>query len=105
MIVDDLDSFRRAFSPDKAQSPLVVDPDAVLTLPVAVQCIEAVSWDRRQVLQPLSVIQHSQLSPRDRFNVSELAAVLALEELLGLLAPEGTYQMGSIPRGPLNAAP
>ena len=59
MIVDDLDAFRRAFAPDKAQPPLVVDPDGVLAPPVTVQCLEAVSWDCRHVFQLLGIIQHS----------------------------------------------
>jgi hypothetical protein len=32
MIIDDLDAFRRAFAPDEADSPLIVDPDTMLTL-------------------------------------------------------------------------
>jgi hypothetical protein len=59
MIVDDLDSFGGAFPSGKAHSPSIVDPDAVLTFPVAVQCLEAVSWNCRHVFQPLGVIQHS----------------------------------------------
>jgi hypothetical protein len=30
MIVDDLDPFRRAFAPDEADWPLIVDPNTVL---------------------------------------------------------------------------
>jgi hypothetical protein len=40
MVIDDLDDFRRAFAPDEAESPLIADPDAVLTLPVAAQSSE-----------------------------------------------------------------
>jgi hypothetical protein len=34
MIIDDLDVFRRAVAPDEADSPLIIDPDAMLALPV-----------------------------------------------------------------------
>src|ERR1035438_3381809 len=33
MIIDDLDPFRRAFPPDEADPPLIVDPDTILPLP------------------------------------------------------------------------
>jgi hypothetical protein len=104
MIVDDLDLIRRAFAPSKANSPLVVDPDAVLALPVAAQSFEPISWHGSQILQHFGVIQHAQLSPRHRGNIGEFA-MFAVKKLFSLLAPERAYQMGSIPRQPLNIEP
>jgi hypothetical protein len=102
MIIDDLDVFRRAFAPDEAESLLIVDPDAMLTLPVTAQSLKPVSWNCRHVLQPLGVLQHPKLPPCYRSNVAESAALLAVKKLLGLLAAEGSYHTGSIPRWPLN---
>ena len=105
MIIDDLDPFRRAFPPDEADPPLIVDPDTILPLPVAAQSLKPVSWNCRHILQLLRVVQHPQLSPCYRCNVAESAAVLAVKELFGLLAAEGSYHPDSISRMPLNVAP
>src|SRR5665811_1207236 len=105
MIIDDLDAVRRAVAPTEANSPLVVDPDTMLALPVTTQRLKPVSWNCRHVLQLLGVVQHPKLPARLRSNVAELAAPLAFKKLLGLLRAEGSYHTGSIPRRPLNVAP
>jgi hypothetical protein len=93
MRIDDRDAFRRAFAPDEADSPLIVDPDAMSTLPAAAQSLKPVSWNCRHVLQPLGVLQHPKLPPCYRSNVAESAALLAAKEFLGLLAAERSYQV------------
>jgi hypothetical protein len=98
MIIDDLDALRRAFAPEEADSPLIVDPDTILTLPATAQRLKPVSRNSRQVLQRLGVVQHPKLPPRHRSNVAESAALLALKKLLGLLAAEGSYHTSSISR-------
>jgi hypothetical protein len=98
MIIDDLDVFRRAFAPDEADSPLIVDPDTVLTLSVTAESLQPVSWHCRHVLQFPGVVQHPKLPPCHTSNVAESAALLAVKKLLGLFAAEGSYHTGSIPR-------
>ena len=105
MIIDDLDAFRRAFAPGEADSPLIVDPDTVLTLPVTAQSLKPVSWNCRHVLQLPGIVQHPELPPCHRSNVGESAAVLALKKLFGLLAAEGSDHTESISRWPLHVAP
>jgi hypothetical protein len=105
VIIDDLDALRRAFAPEEVDSPSIVDPDAILTLPVSTKRLKPVSRNCRHVLQFLGVVQHPKLPPRHRSNVAESAALLALKELLGLLAAEGSYHTGSISRPPLNGEP
>jgi hypothetical protein len=102
MVIDDLDLFRRAFAPDEADSPLTVDPDAMLTLPVAAQSLEPVSWNYRHILQYPGVVEHPKLPPCHRSNVAESAALPAAEELFGLLAAERLDHSGSITWAPLN---
>jgi hypothetical protein len=94
MIIDDLDAFRRTSTPAEADSPLIIYPDTVLTLPVPAQRLKPLSWNYRHILQPLGVVQHSKLAPCHRFNVAESAALLAVKKLLCLLAAEGSYQHG-----------
>src|ERR1035438_2248127 len=100
MIIDDLDAFRCAFAPGEADSPLIVDPDTVLPLPVTAQSLKPVSWNCRHVLQLLGIVQHPKLPPCNCSNVAESAALLAVKQLLGLPAAEGSYHTGSIPRSP-----
>src|ERR1039458_4869671 len=51
MVIDDLDALRRALAPDEADSPLIVDADTELTLPVAAQSLKPVSRTWRTVLR------------------------------------------------------
>src|SRR5450759_5276096 len=95
VIIDHLDAFRCAVAPTEANSPLVVDPDTMLTLGVTAQRLKSVSWNCRHVLQLLGVVQHPKLPARHRSNVAEPVAPLALK-LLGLLAAEGSYHTGRI---------
>jgi hypothetical protein len=98
VIIDNLDALLRAFAPEEADSPSIVDPDTILTLPVTTKRLKPVSRNCRHVLQFLGVVQHPKFPPRHRSNVAESAALLALKKLLGLLAAEGSYHTGSISR-------
>lgn len=104
MVIYDLDRFRRALAPDKADSPSIVDSDAILTFPVAAQSLKPVSWDCRQILQILGIVQHPKLPSCHRSDVAESAALLAVEEILGLLAAKRSDHSRSIPWVPLNEA-
>ena len=64
MIVDDLDFVRGSILPDKAEPPLIVDPDAVLSDPVAFQGLQAIAWRHPEVVEPDRGVQHSQLAAR-----------------------------------------
>ena len=57
MVVNDLSVGGATFCPDEAQSPLIVDADAVLTLPVLLQRFEAVTRRRAQEVQGLSSVK------------------------------------------------
>lgn len=102
MIIDDLDAFRCTFEPLEADPPLVINPDAVLPLPVAAQNLQPVSGDGSEVFKLLGVIQHTKFPLRDPCNIPERHALLPEIELLGLLATEGAYHTDSIPRPTLN---
>src|ERR1019366_6869129 len=109
VIIDDLDALRRAVAPDEANSPLVVDPDTMLTLPVTAQGLKPVSWNRRHVLQLLGVVQHPKLPARHRSNVAQPAAPLAFKKQLGLLAADrivshGQYITATVKRSIINGA-
>jgi hypothetical protein len=56
MIVDDFNLLGSAIAPDKANSPLVVDADAVLSGPPSLQRFEAISRRSRQVCQLFRIV-------------------------------------------------
>jgi hypothetical protein len=70
MIVDDFDLESVAASPDEADPELVVDPDAMLATPVALECFETVAW-QRQIVQPACGINLPELSQRDAFDLAK----------------------------------
>lgn len=63
MIICDLDTIGISIDPDKAHSPLVVDPDAMLTLTVAFQRFETIGGRHPQIFQSARVVEHTQLAP------------------------------------------
>jgi len=51
VVVNDLDISRDAPRPPEADSVLVVDPDAVLTLSVTLELLEAIPWRYPKIFQ------------------------------------------------------
>jgi hypothetical protein len=78
MIVDDLEVICVAISPNEANPPLIVDPDAVLALPI-----------RSKVLQPIA---------RWCPEITEASGVLDLHEL-------SVCHLDDVVRDPLDKAP
>lgn len=61
MIVHYLDLIGVAVVPDKANAPLVVDADAVLTVAATRKSLKAITGRDSQVIQVRSVMEHHQL--------------------------------------------
>jgi hypothetical protein len=55
--------------PDEADSPLLVDSDAVLACPVYLQRLQPVAWKDTEVVEQVSSVQHHQLSESDPFDL------------------------------------
>ena len=45
MVIDDFDFMGAILVPHKAEAPLVIDPNAVLALPVPTECFQAVAGE------------------------------------------------------------
>ena len=101
MVINNLDILRSALSPDEADSPLIVDSDAVQPLSAAAQSFEPVSRNGRNVCQGFCVVEQTQFSTRD---IAELPVALALEQFLGVPAAGGADHTESISRHQLNDA-
>ena len=64
MVIHDFDVMRIGVSPPEADTPLVVDSNAVLTFPVSCQSFQSIAGRNSQIIDRLSSIQHRQLSER-----------------------------------------
>jgi hypothetical protein len=69
VIVNDLDIFGAAISPDKAHAPLVVDADAPLSSAVTFQPLEPISGRHPQSVNGNGRIQHGKLTLRHAHNI------------------------------------
>jgi hypothetical protein len=83
MVIDDLDRFGGALSPDETNPLLIVDPDAVLPCAIAFERLEAIARRCPQVDQPICRVEHVELAPRPAFDRSPLDNVFAPVQRLG----------------------
>jgi hypothetical protein len=74
VIIHDLDIVCVPFAPNEADTPLVVDPDAVLPLSVAVQGFQAISRRRYQVSQFRRAVQLPKLPARNMLDSPKTSA-------------------------------
>ena len=83
MIVNDFDAIRVSFSPLKADTPLLIDADAVLTGAITRQPLQMVRRGTSQIRQSLSSVKNLELSSR--------GALYLRRDLSGELAPEQSF--------------
>src|SRR3954467_14022203 len=98
MIIDDLDVFRAIIDPIKANAPLPVDADAVLTRAIALQQFQSVAWRLAQILNLHCRIEQQQLDPRSLDDIRrELPRRLIVKHALGVAAAEGADHVFILP--------
>lgn len=69
MVVNDFYVVRVASAPSKADTPLVVDTDAVLAFSVSAEHFQAITRRYPKVVQPNRTMQVNQFSSRDPLNI------------------------------------
>jgi hypothetical protein len=85
VIVDDLDVERVAVIPVEADPPLIIDPDAMLTLPISREFFQAIPRRHFEVAQRISRVQQEELLQGRSVNILwELSRALAVKDLLSL---------------------
>lgn len=91
MIIDDFNIYRPQGSlrPLETNPPLVIDPDAVLALAVALERFETVSW-QVQIEQRCRRIELVELHLRLALKASESLAPVSIGELSRLFVSEDT---------------
>ena len=92
MIIDDFHIDWTIGSPHEANSPLIVDTNAVLPLSISLQRFKMIAWRYTQVIKDQGPVQLLQLSKRRSFNIDPATYTSALKEGLGVLALEALYR-------------
>jgi hypothetical protein len=69
VVVHDLDVPYRTLAPLEANPPLIVDADAVLAEPIAVQSFEAVAWRNPEVVKLLGRVDRKKLGSCTALNL------------------------------------
>jgi hypothetical protein len=70
-----------ALTPDKTDSPLIIDPNRVLPFPIASQCFQLISR-RSQNAQLRRSVNLEQFPQSDSFDGTEPPAVVIVKEIL-----------------------
>jgi len=88
MVVGDFNAVRVAIFPYETDAPLIVDPDTVLPLAVALQLLEAIARNRAQVVEACRSIQHLQLPLRQPLESLKSFHALASEQAFRIRGAE-----------------
>jgi hypothetical protein len=88
MIIGNLDFVRSIGHPNKTDSPLIVDPDTVLSSAIPFQLLQAVSCRGHQVFEIGCAIEHRQLPFGHLSEAGKLPYHRAGEELFRLFVPK-----------------
>jgi hypothetical protein len=89
MVVRNLDLFRVAVDPNKANPINVIDPNGVPALSLLLESFELVIWGRLQIGKLGCSMNHEQLAQGHAFKTApSLIASSSVEDILGRLVPE-----------------
>ena len=88
VVVHDLNVVCVAVAPNEAESPLIVDTNTMLSLPITTQCFQAVARWRDQVAQFRRTVQLSEFSARDPLDCLKSAHRLPVVKPPGFGAAE-----------------
>jgi len=98
MIINELDVIAVAIVPAEAESPLVIDSDGMLPLPVSMQRFELVSGRGREHAQLRGRVHLQRLPQRDSLEGVESPGMLVAKQLLGLLRGEALDHLNRVVR-------
>jgi len=88
VVVDDLDFICARVTPHEAKSPLIINPNTVLTFAVSPQGLKPIARRSRQIAQFGGAIQLPELTSRNMLDCTEPTAGLPPVQPLGLRAAE-----------------
>ena len=85
MIIDDFHIVAMALTPDKTDSPLIIDPNRVLPFPIASQCFQLISRWRSQNAQLRRSVKLEQFPQGDPLDGTKAPGVVIVKKLLSFL--------------------
>ena len=90
MVIDDFDLGRIAVLPAETDSPLIIDANTILTMPISRESFQSISrWDP-QIGKCIRRIQDQKLSQSDALNSTESLGISALKDLFSLPAAKSS---------------
>jgi hypothetical protein len=96
MVIHDLDLLRPTIAPDKADTPLVIDPDRMLPGAISFKGLKAIPWRRGQISQDLRGIQLQQLALCRTVNGSrQTPAGNSVKQVFRIAVGEGSDHLGA----------
>jgi len=84
--------------PPEAHPILIVDADAVLTLSIALQLLQTISWWVSEIVNFCCEVQCLKLADGDSGNLPQLAAMASQPEASGLVIRKGPDHRFSVAR-------
>jgi hypothetical protein len=88
VVIDDLDIVRTGFTPSKTNSPLVVDPDAVLSRAIAFEQFQSVARRNFQIVKSPGDLKLSQFTSTDGRNICKSLDAITVSKGFSVAAPE-----------------
>jgi hypothetical protein len=88
MIINDFDTFRDPIRPAKADSPLIIDANAVLTGTITRECFKVIAGWNPQVIKAISDFDLPEFSPGNLGNIRKFLDTLAFRERLSVFTFE-----------------
>ena len=89
MVIDNFNIVRVTAVPAKTDTPLVVDTNAVLTLAIAFQSFETITWRRQKVLQRPRLVQIQQSTTRGTLDGAKPQHCIVMEQCLCIRRSKG----------------
>jgi hypothetical protein len=88
VIIDDFHFVTMAITPNKTDSPSIVDPNRVLPFAIASQSFQLIAGRRRQNVQLRGGVKLEQLPDCNPLDSAKTLAVLVMKKLLGFFGAE-----------------
>jgi hypothetical protein len=73
VVIDDFHVVDVTFDPSEADTPLIVDPDAVLAFAVALERLKTIGWRNSQIIKGEGIAEHTQLAPGHGLDIGRQA--------------------------------
>jgi len=102
VVINDFDFIGMPLAPGKANAPLIVDTDAVLTVTITLKLLKPIARQGRKCAQIGGSVEHIQFSQRLPLDGPEALYYFPAEEALGVRTSKGPDHLSSVYCFPVN---